>query len=339
MQRFQDFQELDNLISTGKVDDVIRYVTRSNDFFSYAKHAFKFVFESSPKDAVKLFFNPTVKSGSIFEVVSFFDTVDNIPGSQRAQMKTEYLEFCVWVQKITDTEVHHQLISSYLAIIQSCFEKEAVRSTYVMIKDEKEPMKTYRVCLLNILKRSTYYHPSSFTHRINPMLIEERLIAFSRAGNYETCVEILVEDVPEVVITEFCDSVVNEHPSIYNELIEKMAHNFPAKYELFKSIMNKKSIHIDPEIGMKLIPAGTKLQDYTAFFDTATTKRIQVYNKSKLELALLYSNLQTNISKFDERRTSKKVLYSAPICAACFKPVDTDFILKDDGSIIHVNCQ
>ncbi|EAY01259.1 hypothetical protein TVAG_027270 [Trichomonas vaginalis G3] len=337
-QLSNDYAYLEELRKDGKWSDIIDYVQKSQEFFVNGKKIFEPVYTSFGIDAVHMFFSPNVISGTVFDVLKFIDTCHFVTKQDIDKMEISFLEFCIFQRNMQDNEVHHRLISSYLSALETIIEKTENRTESISIENEKnENIKNIRRNLLSFLKNSQSYHPATFSHRVPPYLVEERLVIFARSKNYDTCVEIMSESKDEKIVFTFCDYILNENDDIYTNLAVKISGN-PQKNELFKKILNTRYQYINPDAVIDLIPPNTKLVEYKDFFEGITVKRREEIAKEKLSLAIMGSTLDTELKNYDKSRTSKITLFSAPICSVCFQPIESDFVLRKDKTIVHSTC-
>ena len=348
---------IDFLEDKDDVDDLILYCRESDDFTSISKQCYDYICKKVPDKSYLLFCNKNIRASVAFDILHFIDTSNSLPtNEERENSQIAFLEYLVYERKIEDTDIHNKLITIYLSTITSYLDKNYTSSygglsssdqkdsQYTMIEDEKEPLKTLRSRLKRVLIESNYYHALSISPKILPSLLEERLIVNGKAGNFNSCLDMMVYSAdgrisaPNKVILEFCDYIYPQHKSIYTELIVKFASNMTTMKDKFMYFLNERGNMCEVGKVLKLIPKDTPISKYEKFIKSITIDREEENTRLKLSVAILTSQMKSKETELKTIKSTKFVLKSPPLCHKCGEQITSNFVCDQIGNVYHPDC-
>ena len=316
---------IDFLEDKNDVDDLILYCRESDDFVSISKQCYDYICQKVPDKSYLLFCNKNIRASVAFDILHFIDT---------------------------SKDIHNKLITIYLSTITSYIDKNypstqrnntSEKSEYTMIKDEKEPLKYLRARLKKMLIESNYYHALSISPKILPSLLEERLIVNGKAGNFNSCLDMMVYSadriaVPNEVIIEFCDYIYPQHKSIYTDLIIKFGSNMTTMKDKFMYFLNERGNMCEVGKVLKLIPKDTPISQYEKFIKSITIDREEETKRLKLNVAILNSQMKSKETELQTVKCTRFVLKSPPLCHKCGEQITASFICDSSGNVYHSDC-
>ncbi|ORZ13809.1 vacuolar sorting protein 39 domain 2-domain-containing protein [Lobosporangium transversale] len=322
--------------TTGEMQGVlptVHYLQRLGaDHFNLILEFGTWILESDPVVAMKIFIDdePEIDTLPRYKVISYLERLS-------LDLCAMYLEHVIHELADQTSEFHNTLVVSYLSQVQrdsASGNEEAVKNT--------------RVKLLQFLDKSKFYKAERILSRL-PLdgCFEERAILLSRIGQHDQALNIYVRKLHNFqAAEEYCiknfDSN-NPTKNVYFMLLE--VYLIPPKgekpmLEPALDILTRHGNHIDPAAVLRLLPAGTRVDQLYKFFE----KSIRESNKTKHMNMIVKNLLKAERLQTQEQLTfyrSRRVKITEDrMCPKCNKRIGNSvFAVFPDGVVVHYSCK
>ena len=372
----KDEMALEPLLSADPIvwDTVIDYIKESNNFIELGRKYFKEIFSKSRPRAkprcVEMFFSrslgdPSIekpkKASMIEEVLKIIH--DEFPpegtpeeiNDKVTKIQIKFLKFAIFQCKVMIGSVHWSIIKLYLSLIGPIQKKmdEERHDHYVKIASEKEPLRTYRSELIDILNFSDSYKTQETLDalmNVSENLIEERLTVLKKANPPRTQEAIDLVSSPNFpidVALDFCNSVYPEIDSnIYNKLLQAyqlLKQNSKGDKnadELIKKLLNECADKMQLQGIVNQVPPNFKINEMNGFLKASTSKSINKLRTLKLKNILLEKTIQTKREQLQKLKEGKVIVTDGLKCVICGKKIaESVFVALGDNTVAHLACR
>ncbi|OHT03586.1 hypothetical protein TRFO_29021 [Tritrichomonas foetus] len=356
-------------------EGVIAYIKESNNFIEigkrYFSHVYKMLGDKYKNLSVELFFSKTFadpkldkgkKATMVADVISIIKEHFPGDGTKQSEQKcnqliVKFLLYVIYQCQVKIESVHWSLITTYLSLIGSMLKDVDTNPPkarpYIRVSNEKEPMKTFRSGLINILNWSELYRTQEVLDAImdtSERLIEERVTVLKKAMPPKTqdAIDLLsVPNFPIDVALDFCQDV---YPNIDSTVYDKLLQNYQQRKrspkgdadaeKCIKRLLNEHADKMQLRDVVSQIPPMLKINDMSEFLKISTSKSINQLRALRLKNSLLEKTIQMKREQLQQLKTGKVIVTDGLKCVICGKRIgDSVFVALGDNTVSHIACR
>ena len=141
------------------------------------------------------------------------------------------------------------------------------------------------------------------------------------------------------IIFQFCDYLYQEGHNIYTDLLVKLSSSSEKNKKRILALLNERGKLIESERAIDCVPKSTNMKEISIFLKTISIDRIDKIDQSKLECALISSELKLKKLELLNLKSKKISINTESICSKCFKIIGNESFHIINNELIHDSCK